>query len=270
MVLLGSKKIRESLRNMPPEARSEILEDAGAMDLMTLLSKAPSSHGGFTPNGGLVAPEAQWPEQPARPERPEARGKKNPFVDAQVVAPDPSPNPAPSSGWPPQDPPVPANLSSGWPAPSVPSMPNMPNTSTPSMPNMPNMPNMPSAPSNPFRKESDRGEVRSEAPAEAQGQVTAQDMMAGAKFAQESGLSANDMMSGARYAQQSGVTPQHALEGARMAHQAGVRPQHVFQGAQMAHQAGLRPQHFVQGAKAEARQTKPQHREVGHCLANTV
>ena len=170
------------------------------------------------------------------------------------------------SAWPQSDPASAPVANAGWPGAAG---------------EPPAAPQWPSAPSNPFRKE-----VKEEKSEAAEMQVTPQDMilgsaegffsklshlsihcvgnlgmyiflgpanarMAGAKFAQDSGVSAKDMMTGARYAQQSGITPQHALDGARMAHQAGVRPQHVVQGAQMAHQAGLRPQHFVQGAKAD-------------------
>lgn len=233
MVLFGSKKIHESLRNMPPEACMEILEDAKAMELQSVLQRSPMPQlpaGGFMPqtNGGPAAPGPGSAEF--------GRGKKNPFKE--TAAADPAVTPP---AWPQSDPAPAPVANAGWPG-------------TAGEPPAP-APQWPSAPSNPFRKEAK--EEKSEA---AEMQVTPQDMMAGAKFAQDSGLSAKDMMTGARYAQQSGITPQHALDGARMAHQAGVRPQHVVQGAQMAHQAGLRPQHFVQGAKAAQQAgVTPQH-----------
>ena len=241
----------------------EILEDAKAMDLQSVLQRSPMPQlppGGFMPepNGGPGGP----PGGPPGPGPAEFGRKKNPFVSDTAAA-EPAVTP---SAWPQSDPASAPVANAGWPGAAG---------------EPPAAPQWPSAPSNPFRKE-----VKEEKSEAAEMQVTPQDMilgsaegffsklshlsihcvgnlgmyiflgpanarMAGAKFAQDSGVSAKDMMTGARYAQQSGITPQHALDGARMAHQAGVRPQHVVQGAQMAHQAGLRPQHFVQGAKAD-------------------
>lgn len=205
MVLFGSKKIHESLRNMPPEACMEILEDAKAMDLQSVLQRSPMPQlppGGFMPepNGGPGGP----PGGPPGPGPAEFGRKKNPFVSDTAAA-EPAVTP---SAWPQSDPASAPVANAGWPGAAG---------------EPPAAPQWPSAPSNPFRKE-----VKEEKSEAAEMQVTPQDMMAGAKFAQDSGVSAKDMMTGARYAQQSGITPQHALDGARMAHQAGCDRNMLF------------------------------------------
>ncbi|CAK9066714.1 unnamed protein product [Durusdinium trenchii] len=218
MLLYGSKKIQHALRSMPADARIEILEDAGAMDLMTLLQapgplSAPLAAPLSAPAGMSPAtPEGRdWPERwPNQPEAWPSGNQSSPFDEPQrfETGPGPSHPPREEEGL-------------GFFPPERLEERRFSKEATPMA-----APVAPVAPS-------------------------AQELMAGAKLAQDSGLSAQDMMTGARYAQQSGIRPQHALEGARMAHQAGVRPQHVLQGAQMAHQAGLRPQHFVDGARAD-------------------
>ncbi|CAK9061325.1 Putative ATP-dependent RNA helicase DDX47 [Durusdinium trenchii] len=227
MLLYGSKKIQHALRSMPADARIEILEDAGAMDLMTLLQapgplSAPLAAPLSAPAGMSPAtPEGRdWPERwPNQPEAWPSGNQSSPFDEPQrfETGPGPSHPPREEEGL-------------GFFPPERLEERRFSKEATPMA-----APVAPVAPS-------------------------AQELMAGAKLAQDSGLSAQDMMTGARYAQQSGIRPQHALEGARMAHQAGVRPQHVLQGAQMAHQAGLRPQHFVDGARAAQKAgVRPEH-----------
>ncbi|CAE7464357.1 DDX47 [Symbiodinium sp. CCMP2592] len=281
MALFGSRKVQDALRALPGDARAEILEDAGAMDLLSQLQPkympgepepdesppaqpswpagpqgtgwpAPSNPGGFGDFPREEASRVDW----ARPTQaaPGSAGKNNPFKKSSPPAPAGTDWAMPQRG-------------EAYPAP-VQGFPD----AFPAFPSSAR----PTSASNPFRKEKeetvagggtgwpgpgDLDAFQSVRPAsraplpdqQRQGHdassLAPQDVVAGARFAKESGMSAQDMMAGAQFAQKSGVTSQQAMDGVRMAHQAGVRPQHVVQGAQMAHQAGLRPHHVVDGAR---------------------
>ena len=222
MLLFGSKRIHQALRGMPPDARLEILEDAGAMELMAILQKQPMASQASDPQPGDW-PSEGWPqEQPTWPSESEAR-PRNPFKDREDFP------PAIPMG-------VPLASSNPFRKREEPEEKLKGDVFDPELSR--------NAQPTPQALEGVRLAQQSE--------VTPQQALEGARLAQQSGVTPQQALEGARMANQAGVTPQHALEGARMAHQAGVRPQHLVQGAQMAHQAGLRPQHFVEGAKAVA------------------
>lgn len=120
----------------------EILEDAKAMDLQSLLQRSPMPQlppGGFMPepNGGPGGP----PGGPGGPGPAEVGRKKNPFVSDTAAEPA-----VPPAAWPQSDPASAPVANAGWPG---------------------------AAPSNPFRKE-----VKEEK-SEAEMQVTPQDMILG-------------------------------------------------------------------------------------------
>eukprot|EP00435_Cladocopium_sp_Y103_P026866 s3216_g6.t1 len=139
-------------RRMQIQACMEILEDAKAMELQSVLQRSPMPQlpaGGFMPqtNGGPAAPGPGSAEF--------GRGKKNPFKE--TAAADPAVTPP---AWPQSDPAPAPVANAGWPG-------------TAGEPPAP-APQWPSAPSNPFRKEAK--EEKSEA---AEMQVTPQDMILG-------------------------------------------------------------------------------------------
>lgn len=134
----------------------EILEDAKAMDLQSVLQRSPMPQlppGGFMPepNGGPGGP----PGGPPGPGPAEFGRKKNPFVSDTAAA-EPAVTP---SAWPQSDPASAPVANAGWPGAAG---------------EPPAAPQWPSAPSNPFRKE-----VKEEKSEAAEMQVTPQDMILG-------------------------------------------------------------------------------------------
>ena len=243
--MLGSSiaKVRwvtESLQNLQGDARAEILEDAGAMDLLSQLQPkympgepepdesppaqpswpagpqgtgwpAPSNPG-FGDFPREEASRADW----ARPaQAPGSAGKNNPFKKSSAPA---------GADW------AMPQRGEAYPAPAQ----GFPDA----FPAFPSSAPRPTSASNPFRKEKEEtsggtgwpavpgdldafqsvrpaprppptdGRGHDASASAASGSLASQDVVAGARFAKESGISAQDMMAGAQFAQKSGVTSQ--------------------------------------------------------------